>query len=511
MFDQADDPGFVFFPVDIAFFIRCELEDRKRRKKEGGGRVVPSADEYKRHQAEQGHVPATAKGGLYFRCFLQEYMHVGTGFSARQAFGDPVVYHGAPFGAFRRAFAAISTPRVDAMSFTVTQQLSLLKNLYFMQEAVEVLGLKDDDLNPPVPRGPYAPHLNLPPSFDNTSQRFSAPAMPSQFTAMGPSQYARQLAAPVANNHSSNDNTSCLPAMPTSPSYCACNPPVRATDTWNEVQPGVEKLEEYEAIESDELRQAPFNKTIHCLKEKEEDADRDHRTQDHYHGSQRGDYYSHNHQFYRGERCRTSSHLSHSPEPDAYEVDCCKTQANHEHSCKVSGFPPSCDRRKDQDRKQDHDRDRYRERDRVGEHNRGRDWDRERSASPYDRRDRDPNQRENNVYSQYLQIAPKPQSALMQAKPTLTLNLTPTSTPAPVAAPASPDLSTRSSAPTPIARHVSLLESSTKSGHRGDSSTESFPIGHPPIEEEFILGPELTTNDIIQRYRPVIEASTLVL
>lgn len=497
MFDQADDPGFIFFPVDIAFFIRRELEDRKRRKKEGGGRVVPSADEYKRHQAEQGHVPATAEGGLYFRCFLQEYVHVGTGFSARQMFGDPVVYHGAPFGAFRRAFAAISTPRVDAMSFTVIQQLSLLKNLYFVQEDVEVLGLKDDDLQPPVPRGPYAPRLNLPPSFDNTNSGFSAPTMPSQFTAMGPSHYTGQLAVPVANHHSNNDNASCSPAMPTSPLYCTCNPPVRATDTWDKVQPEVKTLEEYKAIESDELRQATF-RTIPCLKEKEEDADRDHRTQDQDHGSQCGNYYNHNHQSYRGETYRTSSHLSHGREPDAYEADCCK----------VSGFSPSYDRRKDQDRKQDHDRDRYRERDREREHNRDHDWDRERSPRPYDRRGRDPSQPENNVHSQYFQVPPEPQSALMQANSTLTLTPTPiptpTSTSAPVATPAS-------LAPTPIARHVSVLESPTKPGHRGDSSTESFPVGHPPIKEEFILGPELTTNDIIQRYRPVIEASTLVL
>src|SRR5699024_1686860 len=54
------------------------------------------------------------------------------------------------------------------------------------------------------------------------------------------------------------------------------DPPVRATDTWDQVQPRVERLEEYKAIESDELRQAAFDKVIRRLKEKEEDVDRDH-------------------------------------------------------------------------------------------------------------------------------------------------------------------------------------------------------------------------------------------
>lgn len=168
MFDQTVDPWFIFFPVDIAFFIRAELKDRERRNKEGGRRIVPSADEYRRHQEEQGQVPATAEGGLYFRCFLHEYMHVGYGFSARQAFGEPVVYHGAPFGAFYRAFRALGSPRAGAMSIAVIEQLSLLKTLYYMEEDEETLGLKDDDINPPALKGPYVTSFNLPPSFDNT-------------------------------------------------------------------------------------------------------------------------------------------------------------------------------------------------------------------------------------------------------------------------------------------------------------------------------------------------------
>ena len=351
MFDLADDPGFIFFPVDIAFFIRAELEDRKRRKMERGGRVVPSADEYKRYQAEQGHVPSTAEGGLYFRCFLQEYLHVGTGFSARQMFGDPVVYHGAPFGAFRRAFRVLGSPRSNAMSFAVTQQLFLLKNLYFMEEDVEVLGLKDDDVNPPILQGPYAPHFNLPPSFGNNSRRSAAPAMPYQSTAMGPSQYTGQMVFAATNDHSNYD-------------------------------------------------------TICCLKEEEGDAGKD--------------------------------------------------------------------------PKQDHDNDHSHERDHGCEHNRNHGGDSCQSLK--------------NGYSQHLQVSPKSQPALMQVKPTLTLTPTLTS----------------KSAPSLITPHI-LVPPTTKSEHRGHSSIDSFSIDQPPFEDDVVLGPELTTNDIIERYRPVIESSTLVL
>ncbi|KAI9928782.1 hypothetical protein ASPWEDRAFT_168755 [Aspergillus wentii DTO 134E9] len=174
-------------------------------------------------------------------------------------------------------------------------------------------------------------------------------------------------------------------------------PPVRATDTWDEVRPKVEKLEEYKAIESDELRQAAFDKVIRRLKEKEEDMERDREPRDRDRGSRRDHYdrgdRDHRGASYRGERRGASSRLSRSPEPDAYEADRRKAQADRERSYKkVSGFSPSRDRReerdrdRDRERERDRDRDRYRERDR----DRDRDYDRERSVrstSHYDRRE----------------------------------------------------------------------------------------------------------------------------
>lgn len=137
-------------------------------------------------------------------------------------------------------------------------------------------------------------------------------------------------------------------------------PPVRITDTWEQVQPRLEKYEEYKAVESEELRESAFEKVLRRLKEKEEDADKDRDLRDR-DRSRRRDYDRGDREYRsgRGER-RGGSRVSRSPEPDAYEADRRKAQADRERSYrKVSGFSPSRDRREDRDK----DRDRYRERD----------------------------------------------------------------------------------------------------------------------------------------------------
>lgn len=84
---------------------------------------MPTAEDYKSNQVDEGLVPESAIGGLYY----QGYMHVGTGLSASQVFQAPVTYHGAPFGAFRRAFAVLGLPGVQALSVHKKQQLMTLK------------------------------------------------------------------------------------------------------------------------------------------------------------------------------------------------------------------------------------------------------------------------------------------------------------------------------------------------------------------------------------------------
>lgn len=193
----ADSPKVGLF-ADIPFFINRELEDRKRRAQFGGPRMLPSADDYKQHQVAQGLVPATADGGLYHRVFIEEYMHTGTGFSTRQTFADPIIWHGAPFGAFRRAFALLGSPCVGEISDIVVRQLTLLKDLYYCHSEAGEFFLNDDDLTRnSIPRGPY--YVSHPSSSD-TGPR--APAMPNQSTALAPSQYAPMETEPTLNLNS---------------------------------------------------------------------------------------------------------------------------------------------------------------------------------------------------------------------------------------------------------------------------------------------------------------------
>lgn len=152
------------------------------------------------------------------------------------------------------------------------------------------------------------------------------------------------------------------------------------------MQPRLEKYEEYKSLESDDLRQTAFEKVIRRLKEKEEDAERDRESRDRDRRRDRDrdrDYRSGT--SYRGERRGPSSRQSRTPEPDAYEADRRKAQADRERSYrKTSGLSPVRERWDERDR----DRDR-------------RDRDRERSSRPpshYDRERRDREDERERLY-----------------------------------------------------------------------------------------------------------------
>ncbi|KAL4969104.1 snoRNA-splicing protein PRP40 [Aspergillus stella-maris] len=171
------------------------------------------------------------------------------------------------------------------------------------------------------------------------------------------------------------------------------DPPLRVTDTWDQIKPRLEKYEEYKALESDDLRQSAFDKAIRRLKEKEEDADRDRdrgsRRGDHHHERDRERDRDRDYRSYRGERRGPASRQSRTPEPDAYEADRRKAQADRERSYrKVSGLSPIRERADDRDRDRDRDR-------------RDRDRDRERSArslSHYERERRDREEERERLY-----------------------------------------------------------------------------------------------------------------
>lgn len=139
-------------------------------------------------------------------------------------------------------------------------------------------------------------------------------------------------------------------------------PPVRVTDTWAEVQPRLEKYDEYKALESDELRESAFEKTVRRMKERDEDTEKDREMYPQSRGGRR-DYDRGDREYRsgRGERRGPSGRVSRTPETDAYEADRRKAQADRERTYrKVSGISPPHERRDERDRYRgrDHDFDR---------------------------------------------------------------------------------------------------------------------------------------------------------
>ncbi|OXV11607.1 hypothetical protein Egran_00633 [Elaphomyces granulatus] len=186
-------------------------------------------------------------------------------------------------------------------------------------------------------------------------------------------------------------------------------PPIRPTDAWAQVRLRIEKLEEFKAVESDELRQSAFEKVVRRLKEKEEDAEREREQRDRDRAPRR-DHYDRadrdyrNGQSYRSDRRAAPGRVSRTPEPDPYEADRRKAQADRERSYrKVSGISPIRDRRDDRERDRERDRDRDREgvrdkdRDREKERDRDRDRDR-RQLSHYERERRDREEERERLY-----------------------------------------------------------------------------------------------------------------
>ena len=53
------------------------------------------------------------------------------------------------------------------------------------------------------------------------------------------------------------------------------NPPILASSTWESIKPRIEKLDEYKALDTDELRRSAFDKVLKRVKEKEEDVEKE--------------------------------------------------------------------------------------------------------------------------------------------------------------------------------------------------------------------------------------------
>ena len=162
------------------------------------------------------------------------------------------------------------------------------------------------------------------------------------------------------------------------------DPPVRVSDTYDDVVPRLQGFEEFQVLNDEEARRSAFEKQLRRLREKEEDLERERarrdRGREHRNGSRRDH-----------ERDRERRHRTRTPETDAYEADRRKAQADRERQHRKPSFgltPPPRERRDDRD-------DRYRRLDRhesmsiYDRERREREMERERSyVSRVDPRDK---------------------------------------------------------------------------------------------------------------------------
>ena len=140
-FDNPTDPGFVFFPTDLDYFIDFELRDRQRRQ-QGGIRKVPSASDYKDHQIRESKVSSLAPGGLYRRVFLKDYLLGGLlTMDMFQLFASDKTWHGDPIASLRRAIGMLGSARAVILDANITRQLHQLQDLYFSDSANPRLSL----------------------------------------------------------------------------------------------------------------------------------------------------------------------------------------------------------------------------------------------------------------------------------------------------------------------------------------------------------------------------------
>ncbi|KAL9604547.1 MAG: hypothetical protein Q9219_000512 [cf. Caloplaca sp. 3 TL-2023] len=124
------------------------------------------------------------------------------------------------------------------------------------------------------------------------------------------------------------------------------SPPVTASTTWEMLRPQIAHLDEFKALETDDLRKQAFEKVVRRLKEKEDDiAERERIKRDR--REARNGYYDPREKDHHRDRGRT-------PEPDIYEAERRKAMADRErqynHKAGATGLsppPPSSARSRD--------------------------------------------------------------------------------------------------------------------------------------------------------------------
>ncbi|KAJ9634899.1 hypothetical protein H2199_008763 [Coniosporium tulheliwenetii] len=138
-FDNVNDPGLVFIPTDIPYFIDFEKKDFENRtdiaRRLGyvPPRMTPKPQAYLEHQVSQGILSSDACGGQYWRYTLRDYFPVNADKSFIPGLGpfkEPGLWHGAPMAALRRAFQVLGDPVVEGIPEEQMNALWELRKLY---------------------------------------------------------------------------------------------------------------------------------------------------------------------------------------------------------------------------------------------------------------------------------------------------------------------------------------------------------------------------------------------
>lgn len=147
-FDMMQDPGWIFYPADLEYFIAYEKHNYELRVAEASrgiqcNRSCPTATDYAIAQQQSGHISCNGVGGLYRRVFLRRlHPHIPPNDLAQEK-----SWFGAPIAALRRAIHATGSFRVTAFRSEDLSQLRTLQALY---------ARPDPDLSspisPPIPR-----------------------------------------------------------------------------------------------------------------------------------------------------------------------------------------------------------------------------------------------------------------------------------------------------------------------------------------------------------------------
>ncbi|PGG95230.1 hypothetical protein AJ79_10171 [Helicocarpus griseus UAMH5409] len=136
-FDLVTNPGFLFIPTDLQYFIQFELKDRERRRTDREQRIMSKRE-----------VPTRDLYRVY-----QHYFHRNRlPFDVLPYFSQPKQWHGAPLATFRRAFPVLGGARLNALSRQTRLELQQLRDLYFLNEEEDSPSMVPVTISTPRPQ-----------------------------------------------------------------------------------------------------------------------------------------------------------------------------------------------------------------------------------------------------------------------------------------------------------------------------------------------------------------------